>query len=135
MKILFVLAAIVLPASFFADTAGGGIDISTALLAYGVAAPFAGLCFLQMQRNQKKADAAEAKVEALQNDAINREREFAMRLAPLLYDGALLYQRGNETLDRRLAQPPPAAAADDDELHALRSSVEELLRKLGEGDR
>lgn len=132
MKFL-VLLAFGAAAPIVAVADATGLDVGTMIVSYGVAAPFAGLCLLQLQRTQKRADAAEAKVEMLQTAAVEREREFAMRLAPLLYDGALLYQRGNERLAQGIAQSP--APADDDELHALRSSVEELLRKLSERER
>lgn len=130
MKLLFFLGLVLGPPVLGAADPGG-FDVGTMIASYGIAAPFAGLCLWQMQRLQKKLDASETKISDLQAQAVEREKEFATRLAPLLYDGALLYQRGNERLAAGLSSQEPA----DAEVRNLRKSVEELLRRMEENPR
>ena len=125
------LAALGLPV-LSAET--GALDIGTMLASYGIAAPFAGLCLLQMSRVQKKSDEKDdviaekdAKIERLQNEAVHREKEFASRLAPLLLDGAQLYRQGNE----RLARSVPPAVAGEQDIHELAEQIANLAEQLG----
>lgn len=41
----------------------GGLDLGTAILAYGVAAPFAGICVWQLVKAERRADKAELRAE------------------------------------------------------------------------
>lgn len=101
-----------------------GVDVPSLITAYGTAAPFAALCWWQMQRAQKKLDEAERTIGDLQDQAIARERELIGRVAPMFYDGARLYERGNE----RLAAGPASAS----DLAELASQVQRLVRRLDE---
>lgn len=128
MKILLVAVLAGMGVPFVAEaTADGGVDIGTILVSYGVAAPFAYLCFWMLRRTQDELAAERAKSAALHQAAVDRERDFVSRLAPLLYDGALLYKQGNERLTSGIA-----SSSDDRELHELKASVDELLRRMGE---
>lgn len=116
------------PGTFLAQVNdGGGVDVGTMLASYGIAAPFAGLCFWVMVRTQKKLDDANETIAQMNRDAIAREREYLQRVAPLIYDGAMLYREGNQ-----LAAQAPAAPTND-ELHRLAGKVDDLVRKLEEG--
>lgn len=101
--------------------AEGGVDLASMLVSYGVAAPFAALCWWQMQRSQKQLDEARKEVKDLQEQAVARERDLIARVAPMIYDGARLYEKGNEHLIRN----PPASP----ELEGL---MRELVAKLQE---
>jgi hypothetical protein len=110
----------------YGATNSSPIDVGTMVAAYGVAAPFALLCWWQMNRSNAKVDKLEEDVKALHEAAVAREKEFAQRLAPLLYDGAMLYRQGNEQLTKGLDQVPPS------ELKDLVGTVRELVDRLGE---
>lgn len=100
------------------NTGTGGVDVVTMLLSYGVAAPFAALCWFQMNRSNAKLDEALAAKDRLQNEAIERAREDARRLAPLLYDGARLYEEGNRAMVER-AKPVDEVAQRLDKVITL----------------
>ncbi len=110
--------------SVVTNSGSGGVDIVTILASYGIAAPFAILCWWQMVRSQAKVDKLETDIRGLQDAAVNREKEFAQRLAPLLYDGAMLYRKGNEQLTKNLEQVPT------DEVGRLVESVQQLIVQL-----
>lgn len=134
MKALLIVGvATAIGRAVFAVAADSGIDVGTMIASYGIAAPFAGLCLWQMRSSATKLDAALAKVAELQDDAVKRERDFAGRVAPLLYDSALLYRQGNERLTQGINAPTPAPS-DNEDLHRLSNSVAELLRRMGERD-
>lgn len=109
-----------------ASTTDTSLNIGTMVASYGIAAPFAVLCWWQMTRSQAKVDKLETEIRSLQEDAVSREKEFAQRLAPLLYDGAMLYRQGNEQLKQGLDRVPPEIA----EIHSLAESVKQLVEKL-----
>lgn len=108
----------------FLAAADGSINVGSMLASYGIAAPFAALCFWQMQRASQKLDKAEEQIAKLQADAVINAREFAARFAPLLYDASLLYKQGNEKLTQGLSQ------SQESEVHRLREEVEELVRRI-----
>jgi hypothetical protein len=134
VKILAVAAlATALARTIVAAADGAGLDIGTMIASYGIAAPFAALCWWQMQRSQRKLDAAEATIAELNANRLRDQQDFLARVAPMLYDSALLYRQGNERLTQGLSQTP-TPITDDDELHRLSTSVQELLRRMGEGE-
>lgn len=108
-------------------TNSGGVDIVSILASYGIAAPFAILCWWQMTRSQAKVDKLETEIRTLQDAAVNREKEFAQRMAPfasIAYDGAMLYRQGNEQLTKSLDR------VQSGHVQRLTQSVEELISRL-----
>lgn len=124
MKI-FALGALLAP---IVGAATNSPDIASMLIAYGVAAPFAVLCWLQLQRAQKREVELEAKNAKLQEEAVARERELAGRVGSMLYDGALLYRQGNERLVQGLerAQSP----AEREEIVSLIEQMRTLVQRM-----
>lgn len=123
MKTLLLLGYIGVPVPLLAAS-DAPVDIPTMLASYGIAAPFVGLCWWQMQRAQKQLDEARSEIKALQEQAISRERELIGRVAPMIYDGARLYERGNA----QLAQIPAKAS----DLASLAEQVQHLIDRLQE---
>lgn len=113
-----------LAAPVIVAAADNNLDVGTMIASYGIAAPFALLCWWQMQRSQSKLDKAEEQIAKLQAEAVTNAREFAARFAPILYDAGLLYKQGNERLTQGLSQ------SQESEVHRLREEVEELVRKI-----
>lgn len=108
--------------------ADGNLDVGSLLAAYGTAAPFAALCLWWVYQARKDRDSAQAEAVAaraetkqVRDESLARERELTSRVAPMLYDGARLYERGNSMLPASLAQ------VDD-----LTRMVHELVEKMGE---
>lgn len=126
---LAVLAVPLLPMTMAAES-NGGLDVGATLVAYGVAAPFAALCLVQLQRLQRKLDERDAQIERLNQAALDRERDVSMRVAPFLHDAAQLYQRGNEQLAKGLQSQTPPAPASPAELAELTSDLHELVQRL-----
>lgn len=125
MDLLLIATIAGLP---LAGAASGSLDIGTMLASYGIAAPFAALCFWQMQRSQKENSTLKQQIDDLQAKRLSDQRDFVARLAPMLYDSALLYRQGNERLSQGLSKAQEPA----DDLHQLAERVEDLLRRMGE---
>lgn len=132
----YVIAGILAVPPFTQLSAQGeSLDIGNLLASYGIAAPFAALCWWQMKRSQEKLDDAEKRITELQEAAVTRERDFSARLGPLLYDGALLYQKGNERLREGL-QPEqlhrPVVESVEQLSRPVLEQVEQLSHKVSE---
>lgn len=107
---------------------------------FGIAAPFAALCFwmvLQTRKDHKDANTAHvtematrqsehhgdldkkdaeiarlhAKVEELQREALQREQQLVAGLGPRIYDAARLFHEGNKQLAEQVTAPPLPPAA------------------------
>lgn len=135
MKLILALAAFMLPAPVLGAATTTGVDPMTILVSYGVAAPFAALCLMQMRSREaaltKKEDELAAERDEnkkLREAAIVQARDSTLQIATLLADAGRLYRQGNEVL----AQHP---SADHDELQSLSASVQELVRRLNEEGR
>lgn len=119
----FFLTTAVLGAPL-AAVSDGGPDLGATLLAYGVAAPFAVLCWIQLQRAQKREEAFEQRLTALQDAAVARERELAGQLASRLYDASLLYREGTAKLADGLQRTQAP------EIQQLIEQMQTLVRKM-----
>lgn len=126
MKLLAVAPVLGIPV--LAETAGS-LDIGTMLASYGIAAPFAGLCWWQMNRSQKQLDEARDEIRALQAAALLRERELIGSVAPMFYDAARLYEGANRKLTQAAAPSSPMPSSD---VETLARGVQELIARLDE---
>ena len=136
MKLILLAGSLLGVPPILAETAGG-VDVGSLLAQYGTAAPFAALAFWIVVQSRKdrdtaRAETAEARAETaaaraetkqVRDDSLAREREMTSRLAPMLYDGGLLFDRGTA----RLAQAPSPS-----ELSQVTEALQELARKLDE---
>lgn len=142
------------PASFFAQA--GDVDVGSTLAVYGVAAPFAALCFWQMLRSQKReteqeerAQAREtelearwrtrvaeleARIETLHREALQREQQLVSGLAPRIYDGALLYREGTRVAEQAAATGPAVEAAGE-RIDELAGKLDRLIEGMAEDRR
>lgn len=134
--------------------AAEAVDIGW-LQAFGAAAPFAALCFWQMNRAQKKQDEAEAKhaeecakrdaeisrlhgrIEEQAKEALQREQQLVAGLGPRIYDAALLYREATGLAEQVSTPPrpvaPPAAPPDvDRRLDELTATIEQLVKGMGQ---
>lgn len=100
------------------------IDVASAVIAYGVAAPFAVLCYVQLKRAQTREEALEKRLTELQEAAVARERELAGQLASRLYDASLLYREGTQRLSEGLQR------TEAPEIQALVEQMQVLVRRL-----
>lgn len=82
IMMLYLLSPAMVFAQQSSGTGGnsGGIDLYTAILAYGVAAPFAGICIWQLVKAEKRADKAEVKQEKKDDELLRLVKE----LSPLV---------------------------------------------------
>lgn len=99
-------------------------DLTSALIAYGVAAPFAILCYVQLKRAQEREEKFEQRLTALQDAAIARERELAGALASRLYDASLLYREGTAKLSEGLERTQAP------EIQSLIEQMQTLVRRM-----
>lgn len=124
----FLFAGVlVVPALVAAETTSSP-DVTSMLIAYGVAAPFAILCWLQLQRAQKREAHLEATIGKLQEEAVTRERELAGRVGSMLYDGALLYRQGNERLVQGMERTQ--SPAEREEIESLVEQMRALVQRM-----
>jgi hypothetical protein len=112
-----------------AQEAGPSVDVGSALALYGIAAPFAALCFWQLITAQRDVRALRLEVADLQKAALQREQQLVAGLGPRIYDAAQLFREGTELASR----PPPPAAPDDDRVEHLARSVELLIQRMEAG--
>lgn len=131
------LLAVVLAAPTLLAATADSLDPGSLLKVYGVAAPFAAVCFwvvlqarkdrdqLRSERDDARREAADARAETqkVRDDALARERELTGRLGPMVYDSALLFEKGTA----RVAESPTSP-----QLERLTEAVDELARKLDE---
>lgn len=133
-----------------AGVSGDSPDLSW-LRDFGIAAPFAALCFwmvLQTRKDHKDAAAEHAaelakkdaeitrlhgRVEGLQAEALQREQQLVAGLGPRIYDAARLI-RESTGLAEQVAAPPAPAGPGDRRLAHLTALVERLVDGMGEGD-
>jgi hypothetical protein len=99
-------------------------DLPSALIAYGVAAPFALLCYVQLKRAQEREDKFEKRMADLQDAAVARERELAGALASRLYDASLLYREGTAKLSEGLQR------TEGPEIQRLVEQMQTLLARM-----
>lgn len=122
MKLALAAAALGFP---LVGAATDSPNVGATLLAYGVAAPFALLCWDQLRRAQKREAELEARIAELQKEAVGRERDLASRVGPMLYDSALLYRQGNTALAEGLAKSQSPM-----EVHALIEKMQTLVERM-----
>lgn len=126
MTLLLLSGVAVVP---LLGAASGNVDVGNLLAAYGTAAPFAALCLWWVQQSRKDRDAAQAELAAaraetkqIRDESLARERELLGRFAPVLYDSALLYEKGNA----RLAEVPASLA----QVELLTQAVQDLTKRM-----
>lgn len=121
MRFLLVVPAVALSWLVAQTTPTANFDLGTALVAYGVAAPFAGICVWGWLRAERRAQKAEEELRAAVLARLDRERQITETLtamAPML---------------RNVAQTLPEAIANVDavtrrQADPLDSAVERLER-------
>lgn len=133
MKLLVLAGVLGVPVLSATDS----VDIPGGLAAYGIAAPFAAALIWMVREAHKdrdearaetaaaRAEAAAARAEAKQerDASLTRERELNSRFGPMVYDSALLFDKGTA----RLADAPAEQA---ERVDRLVEAVQELTRKI-----
>ncbi len=117
MRFLLVVPGVALVAIVAQATPGANFDFGTALVAYGVAAPFAGICVWGWLRAERRAERAErSRDEALQAriDDQRRVNDILSSMTPMLRNVASSLPEaiaGVDAVHRREADPMIEAVA------------------------